>query len=386
MTLNLIDQEIIDIFFKFYKKDFKKADEDLQKNLNKKIAENIAKIENDEDSKIMILQTFSDYSFSFFHVVAKFGLSEDLKKIIYLIGLKNLEQVDINKYTALHHASISGNIENVKVLIGYGANIYAKSSDETRNWLPIHYACKFGFKNIVEEFINSGIDKEVKTSFGLTPIHIACEFGYPDLVKYLVQIGCDTNCETSSENHRLTPLHYAIIINSSDTVDVLFKAGADIHKKNIYGDNALILATKRNYSKIVKNLINFGVVEDIDVALEIATVANCLDSLEIIKMYIEIRDKLFDKSNLIILYKEINLFTNQVNSNNLDDLFINIFDIKISPYFLNNITKKIGVFRKSDNNLEKFASDNGLIELAKELSKLNEIITHKKLSSKLKFS
>jgi hypothetical protein len=103
-------------------------------------------------------------------------------------------------------------------------------------------------------------------------------------------------------------------------------------------------------------------------------------------MYIEIRDKLFDKSNLIILYKEINLFTNQVNSNNLDDLFINIFDIKISPYFLNNITKKIGVFRKSDNNLEKFASDNGLIELAKELSKLNEIITHKKLSSKLKFS
>jgi ankyrin repeat protein len=252
MTLNLIDQEIIDIFFKFYKKDFKKADEDLQKNLNKKIAENIAKIENDEDSKIMILQTFSDYSFSFFHVVAKFGISEDLKKIIYLIGLKNLEQVDINKYTALHHASISGNIENVKVLIGYGANIYAKSSDETRNWLPIHYACKFGFKNIVEEFINSGIDKEVKTSFGLTPIHIACEFGYPDLVKYLVQIGCDTNCETSSENHRLTPLHYAIIINSSDTVDVLFKAGADIHKKNIYGDNALILATKRNYSKIRK--------------------------------------------------------------------------------------------------------------------------------------
>ena len=83
MTLNLIDQEIIDIFFKFYKKDFKKADEDLQKNLNKKIAENIAKIENDEDSKIMILQTFSDYSFSFFHVVAKFGLSEDLKKIIW---------------------------------------------------------------------------------------------------------------------------------------------------------------------------------------------------------------------------------------------------------------------------------------------------------------
>lgn len=386
MTLNLIDQEIIDIFFKFYKKDFKKADEDLKKNLNKKIAENIAKIENDEDSKIMILQTFSDYNFSFFHVVAKFGLSEDLKKVIYLIGLKNLEQIDINRYTALHHASISGNIENVKVLIGYGANINAKSSDETRNWLPIHYACKFGFKNIVEEFINSGIDKEVKTSFGLTPIHIACEFGYPDLVKYLVQIGCDTNCETSSENHRLTPLHYAIIINSSDTVDVLFKAGADIHKKNIYGDNALILATKRNYSKIVKNLINFGVVEDIDVALEIATVTNCLDSLEIIKMYIEIRDKLFDKSNLIILYKEINLFTNQINSSNLDDLFINIFDIKISPYFLNNITKRIGVFRKSDNNLEKFARDNGLIELAKELSKLSEIITHKKLSNKLKFS
>ena len=122
-------------------------------------------------------------------MVAKFGVAEELKKIINIIGINNLNFSDVNKYTALHHSSISGRLENIKILIGYGANINAKSSDETRNWLPIHYASKFGYKEIVEEFIEAGIDKEVTTSFGLTPLHVAAEFGNVYAAKTLIAHG-----------------------------------------------------------------------------------------------------------------------------------------------------------------------------------------------------
>ena len=385
MILNLIDQEIIDIFFKFYKKDLKNTDENLQNYLSNKISQNLEKISDDHDFKEIILQKFSDYNFSFFHVVAKFGSPEDLKKLILLIGIKNLEQTDINNYTALHHSAISGRLENVKILIGFGANITAKSSNETRNWCPIHYACKFGYKNIVEEFIHSQINKEIRTSFGLTPLHVACEYGHHEIVKYLASIGCDLNAETIAENHRLTPLHYAVLINSIKSIETLFKAGADFHKTNDHGDDALILATKRNFSQIVKILINYGLVENINEALSISVNNNYVDSRDIIEIYLKLRDKLFNKNNLIKFSKEINQFLEQTNPQNIDDIMLTIFyESKLSPYFIANITKEVGLIKKTEINLEKFSAQIGLNDLSKGLKKVHEIITHKKLSKKLK--
>jgi ankyrin repeat protein len=383
MSINLIDQEIINIFFKFYKKELQPSDEKIRINLLNKISNNIANLENNPLAKDLILQKFSDYNFSFFHVVAKFGSPEDLKKTILIIGIKNIEQTDINNYTALHHSSISGRIENVKILIGYGANISARSSDETRNWCPIHYACKFNFKNIVEEFILAKIDKEIKTSFGLTPLHVACEYGHPAIVKYLVSIGCDLNPETIPENHCLTPLHYAIMINSIETTDILFNVGADFQKTTNNNEDALILATKRNFSKIVKNLINYGVVDKIETALEISIKKNCLDSRDIIKNYIEFRDKLFDKSNLIKFSKEFNIFLDQINPNNINEIYITLFEkYHASAHFLCNIKKSVGVLKKNFINLETFSKNNGLEYLAKKINHINEIIIHRKLSNK----
>ncbi|NBX52956.1 MAG: hypothetical protein EBT63_04835 [Proteobacteria bacterium] len=278
MTLNLIDNEIINVFFKFYKKDIKSIGSDLFENVTHRISQNVEKLINDEDAKNLILQKFSDYEFSFFHVVAKFGSSKDLKKIIEIVGIKNLNHGDINNYTALHHCSISGRLDNVKVLIGFGANINAKSSNETRNWYPIHYACKYGFKEIVEEFIESGVDKEVRTLFGLTPLHVACEFGNIFVVEYLIKIGCNLDAETIPENQRMTPLHYAVMINSVKTVKILCASGADVFKNTHSGSDALILATKRNYSKIVEILINRGMVDSIEEAYKIAIKNNCFDS------------------------------------------------------------------------------------------------------------
>ncbi|NCA27903.1 MAG: ankyrin repeat domain-containing protein [Proteobacteria bacterium] len=383
MTLNLIDNEIINVFFKFYKKDIKSIGSDLFENVTHRISQNVEKLINDEDAKNLILQKFSDYEFSFFHVVAKFGSSKDLKKIIEIVGIKNLNHGDINNYTALHHCSISGRLDNVKVLIGFGANINAKSSNETRNWYPIHYACKYGFKEIVEEFIESGVDKEVRTLFGLTPLHVACEFGNIFVVEYLIKIGCNLDAETIPENQRMTPLHYAVMINSVKTVKILCASGADVFKNTHSGSDALILATKRNYSKIVEILINRGMVDSIEEAYKIAIKNNCFDSRDILEVFIKIRDKLFEKSNLVKFSKSINEFIKDLKPQNIDESYLSLFfDHKISVYFLNKISKKIGVLKKNNYTLETYAKHIGLDVLSKNLKEIDEIITHKKISKK----
>jgi hypothetical protein len=90
MDINLIDQQIIDSFFKYYKRDVKTIEQNEFEILKEKISQNLQKIIDLSDAKELFLKEFSDYKFSFFHVVAKFGKAEELKKIINVIGIKNL--------------------------------------------------------------------------------------------------------------------------------------------------------------------------------------------------------------------------------------------------------------------------------------------------------
>ena len=297
MDINLIDQQIIDSFFKYYKKDVKIIQPQEFRILKEKISQNLQKIIGLPDAKELLLKGFSDYNFCFFHVVAKFGKVEELKSAIDVIGIENLNVFDINKYTALHHCSISGRVENVKVLIGYGANINAQSSDETRNWLPIHYASKFGYKEIVEEFIEAGVDKEITTSFGLTPLHVSAEFGSFEVAKYLTSIKCNLNAETIPENQRLTPLHFASIGDFYDIAVLLITSGADRNKRNGSGDNSLIMATKRNHIKICQYLAVCGL-EELDLAYEIAKEKNFRELVIVLKDFIDAKDKLFNEFEL----------------------------------------------------------------------------------------
>lgn len=329
------------------------------------------------------MQKFSDYRFCFVHIVAKFGSPEDLKKTIDVVGFQNINEGDVNGYTPLHHASVSGKLDNVKVLIGYGAKINAKSSDETRNWLPIHYATKYGFLNIVEEFIHAGLDKNVKTSFGLTPLHIACEYGHYQIAKYLISIDCSLNIESIPENHNLTPLNYAVMKNSLEIVELLINSGVDKYKANAHGDDALIMAVKRNYQEIAEYLICFGMVERIEEAYEISHKKFFSDLSDLIKYYIIIRDNLFNKSEILKIANKFIEEIDKININNVDKFVFDVFSpYKISGYFLSNITKQVGWLNKQNIKLSQYLEKAGLDVLAKKLKELDKIVKHKELTNK----
>ncbi len=382
MNIDLIDKQIIDSFFKYYKKDVKTIPQEEFTILKEKISQNLQKIINLPDSKELLLAEFSDYKFSFFHVVAKFGKTEELKKIISLVGINKINISDVNNYTALHHSSISGRFDNVQTLIGFGADINAKSSDETRNWLPIHYASKFGFQDIVEEFIHAGVDKEIKTAFGLTPLHVASEFGSLKVAEYLISIKCNLNPETIPENLKLTPLHYATIGDFYEVVTLLIKAGAERNKKNIAGDNALILATKRNFIAICEYLVICGV-EDLDLAYEITKQKDFRELEIILKNYVIVKNKLFDNSELNRVSKYLieNILT--INPQNLDKIYFDLFNaVRVNGHFLCSIRKEFGFFKKRQLTLRQFADDRGLNILSINLKNLEDTILHRELLKK----
>lgn len=105
------------------------------------------------------------------------------------------ENANINGLTPLHRASLFGNLEIIKELIKYQANINEK---DACGWTPLHHATYNGHLEIVEELIkhqvltdSSGLKLSLanineQTNFGSTPIHFASAYGHLEIVKKLI--------------------------------------------------------------------------------------------------------------------------------------------------------------------------------------------------------
>ncbi|XP_061815600.1 myotrophin [Nerophis lumbriciformis] len=58
---------------------------------------------------------------------------------------------------------------------------------------PLHYACDFGRKDLVEFLISKGADVNAPDKHGLTPLISACLEGHASCVKFLIDKGADKN-------------------------------------------------------------------------------------------------------------------------------------------------------------------------------------------------
>lgn len=298
--------------------------------------------------------------------------------------MTEINSCDDNRYTGLHHAAIAGNNENVKILLNANANYNFRSSDETRNWLPIHYACKYNHHKIVSDLILAGVDKNAKTVFGLTPLHIAAEFAAIETIKYLIKVGCDPDVVSNSENYNLTPLHYAVMANSIESVEILVAAGCNIFKKSLNNEDSLTIASKRKYDVIVNYLIRFGNdnLEELIKILEINEMNNLIYK---IKDLILIRDKLFNVNELKYLAIDLVGYLNNVSNENIENFNIELLkNIRVSILFLVSIRQKVGIINKRHISLREFAEKNGFLILANGLRKLEEIMIYKQIHNSTK--
>ena len=80
---------------------------------------------------------------------------------------------------------MSGRLECVKALLRKKANIMLK--DKSFKNTAFHYACKYGYKDIVEYFLeNTEIKVDLPGEERMTGLMLACLYGHFELVEFLV--------------------------------------------------------------------------------------------------------------------------------------------------------------------------------------------------------
>ncbi|NXH86659.1 PPR27 phosphatase, partial [Edolisoma coerulescens] len=80
---------------------------------------------------------------------------------------------------ALHEAVLTGNLDCVKLLVKYGADIHQRDEN---GWTPLHMACSDGYADIARYLLSLGASLEATTDEGEKPSDLI-DPEYEDLVQ-----------------------------------------------------------------------------------------------------------------------------------------------------------------------------------------------------------
>ena len=202
----------------------------------------------------------------------------------------DVKAVDKEGLTLLHKAAALGKIEIVKILVYYGANIYAKSNNGAT---PFDIAKTLGNTTITEYFYSisatfppptgqqitgnqtppaaanpaiadqAAVDRFLAANSssmqnGNTLLHKAAELGRLDIIKFAI---LETPIDTRNYSYGRTPLHIAAQKGQTEAVKLLVANGANINIKDDqrWGSNTpLHLAASSGQVEAVKTLVSLG--------------------------------------------------------------------------------------------------------------------------------
>lgn len=173
------------------------------------------------------------------HLAVDFG--ENLATVECLIKKgAYIDQVDENFRTALHIASINGNLPMLRKLITLGAK--ETVVDNHGNTL-LHTAAMHGNQSIIEYLLDRGADIEARDVANATVLHVALKAGNFSCVDFLLKKNANIN---SVDNYGNTPLHWAVINKNPRMVKLLLKNEATIKIFNYDNDMPVHLAVQHS--------------------------------------------------------------------------------------------------------------------------------------------
>ncbi len=152
--------------------------------------------------------------------------------------------------SALAHAAGKGNIEVIKMLLDWGADIEGGTGLS-----PLTCAAYKGHNEVVQLLIDHGADIEANVGQVGTALFQAAEEGHLSTVRLLLKLGANVNAKTEK---LATPLLIATAGTHLDVVVQLINAGADLECTDRSGDTALHHAAYNGLDEIVRVLITAG--------------------------------------------------------------------------------------------------------------------------------
>ena len=157
-------------------------------------------------------------------------------------------------FTAVHCAAEGGNMDVLKLLDIYGANIH-KVSDEGINAI-MSVSQTNGDCGIAMWLIDHGVKKSQCTNTGVTAVHLAARMNHLSLLKLLKQHSFDIHSLDGQKND-------AVMWNTSGKGDEiivqwLINEGLDVNHCNIHGNCALHFASYCGMLSVVRMLCSLG--------------------------------------------------------------------------------------------------------------------------------
>ena len=115
----------------------------------------------------------------------------------------NLDTLDSNGWTALHHAAYNGDIDSATTLLAKNASVSAYSN---LGKTALHFAAMRNHTEVIRLLIKNKAVLEAKDVQECTPLHLACKKGCNEAVSML--LAYESNIYALDER-KWTPLHYS---------------------------------------------------------------------------------------------------------------------------------------------------------------------------------
>lgn len=155
--------------------------------------------------------------------------------------------------TALHYLVIENQLEAVRFLVKYRADINTQDDFKVT---PLAHAAQCGYEKMVEYLLSQGADVNLADENEDTPIHHAISGNNPQIVLMLIKRSADVN---SVNDLKETPLHLAM--QEDDRVEVakvLIEKGANIEAKEMVDETPLHKAAFWGSLKQCEFLVSCG--------------------------------------------------------------------------------------------------------------------------------
>ncbi|MBH37583.1 hypothetical protein CL658_00940 [bacterium] len=139
-------------------------------------------------------------------------------------------------------------------------------------------AAKIGDIKRTKNLIKHGANVNVTNIYGETVLQLAAFDGFVEIVQLLLDKGAEVN---ATNKYGITALHFAAVGQAQEgyeeIVQLLVKAGADINARDIWGNTALQRATTFGHNVKLKNAIEEGKTDLINLAKAIPMIAKHLE-------------------------------------------------------------------------------------------------------------
>ena len=156
------------------------------------------------------------------------------------------DRVETGEYDELLNlAAHKGLIGIVLHLINVG--IKKEIGDNKIGNTALHYATMQGNIEIVRLFLKTGWNKDVVNNLGSTPLHMAIRWNRSNIAMMLLNARADKNAQEKSGD---TPLHEAVNSNNIKATVILLGKGVNTEITNNSGKKAIDIAIKKGYTEI----------------------------------------------------------------------------------------------------------------------------------------